>query len=99
MGSLERLRMEPYGSLLQPQNDKCRLGLVHYLWVSENGPKKRQKLFLLLHFFLLYGFLILLKRGLKVKIEGGKMKLGARVVDSTMCGEGELSLNGVAMVS
>ena len=27
------------------------------------------------------------------------MKLGARVVDLTMCGEGELSLNGVAMVS
>ena len=27
------------------------------------------------------------------------MKLGARVIDLTMCGEGELSLNGVAMVS
>jgi len=37
--------------------------------------------------------LILLRRSLKVKIDGGKMRLGDRIVDLAMCGEGELSLN------
>ena len=55
--------------------------------------------FLTSSLFLLYGFLILLRRSLKVKIDGGKMKLGDRIVDLAMCGEGELSLNGMAMVS
>ena len=65
------------------------------------APKKTKasSSFSLIHFFLLYGFLILLRRGVKVKINGGKMKLGAKVVDLTKCGEGELSLNGMAMVS
>ena len=66
------------------------------------APKRRQKLPLLPHFFtffLLYVFLILLRRSLKVKIDGGKMKLGDRIVDLAMCGEGDLSLNGMAMVS
>ena len=66
------------------------------------APKRRQKLPLsssLLHFFLLFGFLILLRRSLKVKTDGGKMKLGDRIADLNMCGEGELSLNGMAMVS
>ena len=43
--------------------------------------------------------MILLRRSLKVKIDGGKMKLGDRIVDLAMCGEGGLSLNGMAMVS
>lgn len=102
MATLERLGREPYGRLLYPQKDKCRLGLLHYLWVSESGPKKKTKASSsssLLHFFLLYGFLILLRRSLKFKIDGGKMKLGDKIVDLAMCGEGELSLNGMAMVS
>ena len=101
MATLERLGREPYGRLLYPQKDKCRLGLLHYLWVSESGPKRRQKLPLLPHFFTFSysGFFILLRRSLKVKIDGGKMKLGDRIVDLAMCGEGELSLNGMAMVS
>ena len=102
MATLERLGREPYGRLLYPQKDYCGLGLLHYLWVSENGPKKKTKASSsssLYHFFLLYDFLILLRRSLRVKIDGGKMKVGARVADLTMCGEGELSLNGMAMVS
>ena len=42
---------------------------------------------------------LFLSRSLKVKFDGGKMKLGDRIVDLAMCGEGELSLNGMAMVS
>ena len=102
MATLERLGRERYGRLVYPQKDKCRLGLLHYLRVSESGPRKKTKASSsssLLHFFLLYGFFILLRRSLKVKYDRGKMILGERVANLTMCGEGELSLNGMAMVS
>ena len=51
MVTLERLGRKPSRRLLHPQKDKCRLGLLHYLWVCESGPKRRQKLPLLPHFF------------------------------------------------